>query len=57
MILITGSTGYIGSHLSYFFKKKKIPFIGVDNLSSSYKSNIDNKTNHFFIDISNKKKF
>ena len=56
MILITGSTGYIGSHLSYFFKKKKIPFIGVDNLSSSYKSNIDNKTNHFFIDISNKKK-
>jgi len=56
MILITGSTGYIGSHLSYFFQQKKIPFIGVDNLSSSYKSNINNKTNHFFIDISNKKK-
>lgn len=56
MILITGSTRYIGSHLSYYFKKKKIEFIGIDNLSYSYKSNINKKTNHFFFDISNKKK-
>lgn len=56
MILITGSAGYIGSHLSYFFEKKKIPFVGVDNLSSSYKLNINNKTKHFFLNISNEKK-
>ena len=56
MILITGSTGYIGSHLSYYLQKKKIEFIGIDNLSYSYKSNIDKKANHFFLDISSKKK-
>ena len=56
MILITGSAGYIGSHLSYFFEKKKIPFVGVDNLSSSYELNINNKTKHFFLNISNEKK-
>ena len=56
MILITGSTGYIGSHLSYYFQKKKIEFIGIDNLSYSYKSNINKKANHFFFDISSKKK-
>mgnify|MGYP006109789057 CR=1 len=27
MILITGSTGYIGSHLSYYFQKKKIDIV------------------------------
>ena len=56
MILITGSTGYIGSHLSLYFQKKKIEFIGIDNLSYSYKSNINKKANHFFFDISSKKK-
>ena len=56
MILITGSTGYIGSHLSLYFQKKKIEFIGIDNLSYSYKSNINKKGNHFFFDISSKKK-
>ena len=57
MILITGSTGYIGSHLSYYFQKKKIEFIGIDNLSYSYKSNINKKTNHFFLIFPIKKKF
>ena len=56
MILITGSTGYIGSHLSLYFQKKKIEFIGIDNLSYSYKSNINKKANHFFFDISSKKR-
>ena len=48
MILITGSTGYIGSHLANFFEKNKINYVGIDNLSYSYKSNILNKKKHFF---------
>ena len=56
MILITGSTGYIGSHLSLYFEKKNINFIGIDNLSYSYKKNVTKKQKHFFFDISNKKK-
>ena len=30
MILIKGSKGYIGSHLCYYLKKKKIKFVGID---------------------------
>ncbi len=56
MILITGSTGYIGSHLSQFFLKKKIHYIGIDNLSYSYKNNVTDIKNHNFFNISNKKK-
>tara|TARA_B100000989_G_scaffold286851_1_gene255922 strand:- start:1508 stop:2437 length:930 start_codon:yes stop_codon:yes gene_type:complete len=56
MILITGSTGYIGSHLSQFFLKKKIQYIGIDNLSYSYKNNVTDTKNHYFFNISNKKK-
>ena len=56
MILITGSTGYIGSHLTNFFEKNKIKYVGIDNLSYSYKSNILNKNKHFYFDISDKKK-
>ncbi len=55
MILITGSTGYIGSHLSNYFEKNKIEFVGIDNLSYSYKENVPSTQRHFFIDISNKK--
>jgi len=40
MILITGSTGYIGSHICQFFDKKKINYIGIDNQSYSYKNNV-----------------
>ena len=56
MILITGSTGYVGSHISKFFDQKKINYIGIDNLSYSYKRNVKNKNKHFKIDISDKKK-
>ncbi len=56
MILITGSTGYIGSHLSQFLLKKKIPYIGIDNLSYSYKTNVSNVKKHNFFCISNNKK-
>ena len=56
MILITGSTGYIGSHLSQFFLKKKIRFIGIDNLSYSYKNNVTNIKNHNFFVFQTKKK-
>ena len=36
MILITGSAGYIGSHLTTKFDRKKIDYIGIDNLKCSY---------------------
>ena len=36
MILITGSSGYIGSHICYYLDKK-LNYIGIDNLSYSYK--------------------
>ena len=41
MILIfTGSTGYIGSHILQFFDKNKIDYIGIDNQSYSHKKNV-----------------
>ena len=55
MILVTGCAGYIGSQLCYALKKKKINFIGVDNLNYSNKKNIIKKTEFYKIDISNKK--
>lgn len=54
MILITGSLGYVGSHISTFFEKKNINFVGIDNLSYSYKNNIFNKKKHYIFDISDK---
>lgn len=56
MILITGSTGYIGSHISQYFEKNNIKFVGIDNLSYSYKKNVSKKQKHFFFDISDEKK-
>ena len=56
MILITGSAGYIGSELCKFLEKKKINYIGIDNLEYSYRSNIFNKRNFIKSCISNKKK-
>ena len=53
MILITGVTGYIGSHLANHFDKNKIKYIGIDNLSYSYRSNLKNKKKFFKLDISN----
>ncbi len=52
MILITGCTGYIGSQLSYSFMKKKLNFIGLDNLKYSYRKNFPLKKNFFKLDIS-----
>lgn len=56
MILITGSAGYIGSHLSYYFEKKGIKYIGTDNLAFSYKSNVNYNNKHYFFDISDQNK-
>ena len=53
MILITGVSGYIGSHLASYFEKRKIDYIGIDNLSYSFKSNVPNKKKIFLTDISN----
>jgi UDP-glucose 4-epimerase len=43
MILVTGCAGYIGSHICYILKKKRINFIGIDNLKYSNKENIISK--------------
>jgi len=56
MILITGSTGYIGSHICQFFDKKKINYIGIDDQSYSYRKNVYNKKKQLKIDISDEKK-
>ena len=57
MILITGSTGYMGSQICKKFEKLKIKYIGIDSLKYSYKKNIYNKNNFMKCCISNKKKF
>ena len=69
MILITGSTGLIGSAASFFYLDKKRPVIGIDNNlrryffgkkgSNMWKELIlkkDKNYKHFSIDIRNKKK-
>jgi len=56
-ILITGSAGFIGFHLSSFFLKKKFQVIGVDSLNSYYSkklkiqrlSILKNNKNFFFL--------
>ena len=50
MILLTGSTGYIGSHISHIFEKNKIKYIGIDNLSKSSINNIVNKKRFLKLD-------
>ena len=69
MILITGSTGLIGSAASQFYLNKKKTVIGIDNDLRSYffGKNSSNKWkeltlkknknyNHYSVDIRNKKK-
>ena len=55
MILITGSSGYIGSEIANFLEQKNIKYIGIDNHVYSSSKNIINKKKHFKIDISNNK--
>jgi len=40
-ILITGCAGFIGSNLTEFFLKKGVTVVGLDNLSTGFKENID----------------
>ncbi len=56
MILLTGSAGYIGSHISYILEKKKFHYIGIDNLSKSSKRNVFNKKKFLKLDFGNKHK-
>ena len=53
MILLTGSTGYIGSHISHIFEKNKIKYIGIDNLSKSSINNLVNKKRFLKLDYGN----
>ena len=54
MILLTGSTGYIGSEIISIFEKEKTKYIALDNLSYSNKKNIINKKNFYKYDYSSK---
>ena len=51
MILVTGSTGYIGFHICEMLELKKIPYFGIDNFSRSHNKNIINKKKFLKIDI------
>ena len=54
MILVTGCTGYIGFHICEILELKKIPYLGIDNLSRSHSKNIINKKKFLKIDINSK---
>ena len=56
MILLTGSSGYIGSHISHILEKNKIKYIGIDNLSKSSINNIVNKKRFLKLDYGNENK-
>ena len=56
MILITGSTGYIGSHISQYFDQRKINYIVIYNNTYSNRTNVQKKESHHKIDINEIKK-
>ena len=44
-ILITGSAGFIGFHLSKYFLDKKFEVVGIDNLNNYYDKKLKFKRN------------
>ncbi len=40
-VLITGGAGFLGSHLSEHYLRKKVPVIAVDNFATGSRSNVD----------------
>ena len=54
MILVTGSAGYIGSHICNYLYKLGINYYSIDNLSRGSKKNITK--NFIKADIGNSKK-
>ena len=55
MILITGSSGYIGSEITYSLEQKKINYVGIDSQIYSSFKNIINKKKYVKIDIGSNK--
>ena len=55
-ILITGGAGYIGSHTTETFLKKKKKVFIIDNLSTGHKRLINKNAKFYKLDISNIKK-
>ena len=54
MILVTGSAGYLGSHICKKLLDKNIPFYSIDNLSSGKFENVFRKGFFKKIDYSSK---
>ena len=54
MILVTGSAGYIGSHICHYLDRLGIGYYSIDNLSRGSKKNISK--NFTKMDIGNSKK-
>ena len=54
MILVTGSAGYLGSHICKKLLDKNIPFYSIDNLSSGKFENVFRKSFFIKIDYSSK---
>jgi UDP-glucose 4-epimerase len=50
-ILITGGTGFLGSHMVALFLEKKVDVVVVDNLSNSDLSNLQKLESHFKVSI------
>ena len=59
-ILITGSEGFLGTHLKNYYLKKNFSVVGLDNLSKygsrSDTGNFSNKFSFYRVDCSNKNK-
>ena len=49
--LVTGSAGFIGSHLTDYLIEKGHTVIGIDNYSTGYKKNKNHKATHYDDDI------
>jgi UDP-glucose 4-epimerase len=52
-VLITGSGGFLGSHLAESFLKKNYKVIGIDNFIGGYRDNLPEGIQNFDLDLDN----
>ena len=53
MILVTGSTGYIGSQITKYFDNNGVKYVGIDDFRHSSSKNISNKKKFIKTDFNN----